>query len=308
MVDNVEHLLGCVPLLEDLVAAAPGVRLLATSRFSLRMRGEHEHRLEPLAFADADDAAVELFARCAHAAGADLERRRSRRRARAVRAAGRPAAGHRARGRAPAAASASTTWSPAMSAETALADAGHGRGQPRSAAHHRRHLAAAVATASAHAFARLSRVPRLASTRAAAIAVIGDQPQTMGVLASLFDRSLLRRTRVGRQVRLSLLATLRAYAARPARDESGELAAAARRAHAEHYTAPSYAALLAGEAPAFRAAEAANLRVALDYALDRGRPAPAGRLAPAMRQAWSGSTDSIVALLSGVVRLDLDRI
>jgi hypothetical protein len=31
-----------------------------------------------------------------------------------------------------------------------------------------------------------------------------------------------------------------------------------------------------------------------------------GRLAPAMRQAWSGSTDSIVAMLSGIVRLEPD--
>ena len=143
---------------------------------------------------------------------------------------------------------------------------------------------------------------------AAAIAVVGDQPQTMGVLASLFDRSLLRRTRDGRRVRLSLLATLRAYAAERLRERGRRGGHRARRAHAEHYTDALHAVLLADEATSFRAAEAANLRVALDYAVGVDDRLLLGRLAPAMRQAWSGSTDSIVAMLSGIVRLDVDRV
>jgi predicted ATPase/DNA-binding winged helix-turn-helix (wHTH) protein len=48
VLDNCEHLLGSVADLIELIAAtAPGVRLLATSRQTLRARNEHVHRLSP---------------------------------------------------------------------------------------------------------------------------------------------------------------------------------------------------------------------------------------------------------------------
>jgi predicted ATPase/class 3 adenylate cyclase len=54
MLDNVEHLLAAVPDLATLPASAPKVRLLATSRAPLRIRGEHLYALDPLSEEDAE--------------------------------------------------------------------------------------------------------------------------------------------------------------------------------------------------------------------------------------------------------------
>ena len=48
VVDNFEQVTGAAPLLADLLAAAPGLVLLVTSRSVLRLRGEHEFRVAPL--------------------------------------------------------------------------------------------------------------------------------------------------------------------------------------------------------------------------------------------------------------------
>jgi len=48
VLDNVEHLLGAVPELAQLVHAAPGLQVLATSRSPLRLRGEQEFPVPPL--------------------------------------------------------------------------------------------------------------------------------------------------------------------------------------------------------------------------------------------------------------------
>jgi predicted ATPase len=52
LLDNVEHLLDATPLVADLLASAPGLRVLATSRAALRLQGEHLYPVEPLATAD----------------------------------------------------------------------------------------------------------------------------------------------------------------------------------------------------------------------------------------------------------------
>ncbi len=49
VVDNLEHLLDAVTDLGELLERCPGVELLATSRAALRLRGEHEHPVQPLA-------------------------------------------------------------------------------------------------------------------------------------------------------------------------------------------------------------------------------------------------------------------
>jgi predicted ATPase len=49
VVDNFEHLLAAAPLLIRLLESAPSLRLLVTSRSPLRMRGEQEYALAPLA-------------------------------------------------------------------------------------------------------------------------------------------------------------------------------------------------------------------------------------------------------------------
>jgi predicted ATPase/DNA-binding CsgD family transcriptional regulator/DNA-binding XRE family transcriptional regulator len=55
IVDNCEHLLAAAPDLADLLAACPGLALLATSRAPLRLRGEREWAVAPLAIPDLAD-------------------------------------------------------------------------------------------------------------------------------------------------------------------------------------------------------------------------------------------------------------
>jgi predicted ATPase/DNA-binding SARP family transcriptional activator len=58
VLDNFEQLLGGAPFVAELLAAAPRLAVLATSRASLRLSGEHEYPVPPLALHEA----VELFA------------------------------------------------------------------------------------------------------------------------------------------------------------------------------------------------------------------------------------------------------
>jgi predicted ATPase/DNA-binding SARP family transcriptional activator len=52
VVDNLEHVSGAGPLLSRLARKAPNLRILATSRSPLRVFGEHEHKVPPLAVPD----------------------------------------------------------------------------------------------------------------------------------------------------------------------------------------------------------------------------------------------------------------
>jgi predicted ATPase/DNA-binding SARP family transcriptional activator len=64
VLDNFEHLLDAAPLVAELLAAAPEVTVLATSREPLRIRAERLFRLDPLAV---QGPAVELFEAVAQA-------------------------------------------------------------------------------------------------------------------------------------------------------------------------------------------------------------------------------------------------
>jgi len=70
VVDNVEHLLDATPALGQLVAFAPDLKLLVTSREPLRLYGEHLFPVRPLP----EDAATELFLDRAQAVRPDLNR------------------------------------------------------------------------------------------------------------------------------------------------------------------------------------------------------------------------------------------
>lgn len=52
VLDNFEHVTAATPAVRELLAAAPGVRVLVTSRAILRLYGEHEYPLAPLPLPD----------------------------------------------------------------------------------------------------------------------------------------------------------------------------------------------------------------------------------------------------------------
>ena len=62
VVDNLEHVLDAAAGLGELVERCPGVVVLATSRAALRLRGEHEHPVQPLAVPLRSAGAVEVAA------------------------------------------------------------------------------------------------------------------------------------------------------------------------------------------------------------------------------------------------------
>ena len=82
MLDNFEQVLPAASVVADLLAACPGLAVLATSREPLRLRGEHEYAVPPLALPDAGRAmtaevvshapAVALFVQRARAVRADF--------------------------------------------------------------------------------------------------------------------------------------------------------------------------------------------------------------------------------------------
>jgi predicted ATPase/DNA-binding SARP family transcriptional activator len=81
LLDNLEQLLPDVELVSELLAAAPRLLVLATSRAPLRLAGEHEYAVPPLALPDegagfealAANDAVRLFAARARAVDPDFE-------------------------------------------------------------------------------------------------------------------------------------------------------------------------------------------------------------------------------------------
>jgi non-specific serine/threonine protein kinase len=76
VLDNFEHVLDAAPIAGGLLAAAPGLRVLATSRAGLRLSGEHEYHVPPLSLPDggavADSEAARLFVARARAARPDF--------------------------------------------------------------------------------------------------------------------------------------------------------------------------------------------------------------------------------------------
>ncbi|MDQ3588799.1 MAG: helix-turn-helix domain-containing protein, partial [Actinomycetota bacterium] len=64
LLDNFEHLLVATPAVADLVEACPGLTVLATSRASLRLGGEHQFPVPPLPLPEATSlAAVDVLSR-----------------------------------------------------------------------------------------------------------------------------------------------------------------------------------------------------------------------------------------------------
>lgn len=77
ILDNFEQVLEAGPVISELLAEAPGLRALVTSRTLLHLYGEHEYRVPPLALPTGDQLvgeseAVRLFVQAARAARSDF--------------------------------------------------------------------------------------------------------------------------------------------------------------------------------------------------------------------------------------------
>ena len=68
VLDNLEHVVAAAPLIADLLVASPGLKALATSRIVLRLSGEYDVPVNPLATSEA----VQLFVTRAKAARPDF--------------------------------------------------------------------------------------------------------------------------------------------------------------------------------------------------------------------------------------------
>ncbi|HEY1366163.1 MAG TPA: BTAD domain-containing putative transcriptional regulator [Gaiellaceae bacterium] len=225
VLDNFEHVDGAAPLLADLLAAAPELVALVTSRTPLRLYGEYEYRVPPLAL----DEAVPLFVARARAAGAAFDGGSPLVAAVCSRLDCLPLAIELVAARAPALSEAQL-GSPADPLELAS-------GGPRDAPERQQTLRAAIDWShelleedERALFRRLS-VFAGSCAEASARAVCSATPE---VLARLVASSLLvvRRGLDG-EPRFHMLSTIRDYA-REQLDRSGETAEVAGR-HARHY-------------------------------------------------------------------------
>lgn len=306
LLDNCEHLLPAAPLVADLLAAAPGLRVLATSRAPLRLSGEREFAAPPLALPDAERppppeelreyAAVRLFAARAEAAQPDF--RVTGENAAAVAAIcrrldGLPLALELAAARvkmlAPAALLAR------LDDRLALLTGG-ARDLPRRQQTLRGTLEWSHDLLAPHERALFARLATFAGgwTLAAAEAVAaGDAPAAavLDGLTALVDQGLVQRIAgADGAPRFTMLETIRGYAAeRLAASGEGETV---RARHADHYLAlaeaaePHLKAAREGAWLARLAADQDNLRAALAWLLARGAGARAARLAVALWYFW----------------------
>jgi predicted ATPase/class 3 adenylate cyclase len=303
--DNLEQILEAAPAFEDLLTAAPKLRVLATSREVLSIRGEQEYPVPPLhppqlerlpdlsALRRSD--AVRLFTERATAVSPAF--RLTEENAPAVaeitaRLDGLPLAIELAAARTKVLSP--EQMLPRLDRRLAVLTAG-----PRTLPARQRTLRSAIAwshdlleEAERTLFARLA-VFAGGWTLDAAEAVA--DPASVGLealdaMASLVDRSLIRRTDPNGEPRFAMLETIREFAVERL-DDSGE-AANLRRRHAEHFLDMAVAA-----EPHLTGAdqgrwldrcelEHANIRAALRWAIDAGEAERAQEAAGALWRFW----------------------
>jgi predicted ATPase/class 3 adenylate cyclase len=305
IVDNLEQVLEAAPVLEGLLTAAPGLTVLATSRVVLSLRGEQEYPVPPLRPPELDllpdlDAlrradAVRLFTERAAAASPSF--RLTEENAPAVaeitaRLDGLPLAIELAAARTKVLSP--EQMLPRLDQRLALLTSG-----PRTMPERQRTLRGAISwshdlldEAERSLFARLG-VFAGGWTLDAAGAVA--DPGGLGIdpidgLASLVDRSLVRRIDPNGEPRFAMLETIREFALE--RLEAGGQAVELRRRHAEHFLGLALAAEphLTGEDQNRWLdrceVEHANIRAALRWAIDAGEAERAQEAAGALWRFW----------------------
>jgi predicted ATPase/DNA-binding SARP family transcriptional activator len=291
VLDNFEQVLAAAPVVADLLAQAPALTLLVTSRARLRIRGETEHAVTPLDAA----AALALF----------TERMTDGDPALALDEAGRTTVARiceqldglplaielaAARGRL----LGPEALLDRLGGQLALLTVGASDLPDR-----QRTLRAAIDWSHAlldeaqqQLFARLGANTG-EFTLDAACAVAGPGLTELDVidgLAALVDNSMVRRLARADGPRFRLLATMREYAAEQLAQSPGEVAV--RATLAEHLLVgieamgPSFDGPDAPRLLAHVDSDYPNLRAALAWALDHARPDLAARLAVSLRPYW----------------------
>ena len=285
VLDNFEHLLAASGVVGDLLAHAPRVDVLATSREPLRVRGEHRVDVPPLPLDDAS----ELFAQRARAARAGLELRPEDRAAIegiCLRLDGLPLALELAAARV-------AVFAPAA-LEARLSERLTLPEGPRDLPERQRTLLAMIdwsyqlLTAGERRLL-LSLAPFIGGVRVEDAEAIWG-PDVIDDLVSLFEKSLLRRREdPDREPRFWMLDTVRQFAVDAAAVEGRATDAAAR--HAEHFlaiTEDAAAHLLSTEQRRWvnrLDADHPNLRTALRHFIEH-RPTQAVRMASNLEWFW----------------------
>lgn len=301
VLDNFEQVTDAAPLLTELLSRAPELKLLVTSRTALRLSGEREYAVPPLSLPPAaglgleeaqESEAVALFVERAQATDPQFELTAANAQPVAeicIRLDGLPLGLELAAARA--------KLLPPEAILARLDDrfrllAGGARDLPD----RQRTLRAAIDWSYDLLMEEEQRVFRMLGVFAgtfdldAVAAVVGDEDDELDTLASLLDKSLLRR-RDGPdgELRLSLLVTIREYALDRLREVGEEDAARAR--HADYAVAlaiaaePELVGARQGEALARLELALDDLRAALARLLER-EPERALRLANALYLFW----------------------
>jgi len=299
VLDNFEHLLAAAPLVGDLLAGCPGLRVLATSRQALGLQAEHRFAVAPLDVPEEGDPRA-----VAHAAAGALfvERARSRDRAFELtpgnagaianvcrRVDGLPLAVELA------AARMAVLGPEELDARLARALDALGSG-PRDAPERQRTLRATLewshrllSAAEAEAFGRFA-VFAGGATVEAAEAVTGADVEA---LEGLVEKNLL----VRESGRLMMLETVLAYARELFERDNGH--SEVRLRHCRHFVdlaesgTPHIRTHAEAEWMPLLDAEMDNFRAALDWALREGHPDLAVRLAGRLGRYWELRVGSV---------------
>lgn len=304
VIDNFEQVIEAASVVAGILAAAPDVKMLVTSQSPLRIRGEHEYPLEPLpvparaglARELAESPAVALFVERARQVRPDFELTDDNAAAVAEICRlvdGLPLAIELAAVRV-------KLLAPAAIVERLRDPIAFLTGGPRDLPPRQQALRNAVEWSVAltspeerRLFARLGLFQGGATVEAveAVCDLEGRGPGEIDErLASLLDKSLLRRAHAAGAERFGMLAGIRGIALRHL-EASGERAALADR-HLAYYTMlvgdtePQLTGAAQPLALQRLAAEENNIRAALQWALSSGRVEPALRLAAGMWRFW----------------------
>ena len=310
VLDNLEQILDAAPLIADLLTSVATLRVLATSRAPLRLRGEREYSVGPLPLAsDLDARSPADLARCA-AVRLFIERVRDVRPDFRLTPANGPtvAAICRRLDALPLALELAAPWLKVLTPEDLLGrltdDVLLSSAGPRDLPERQRTMNATVAWSyqlltpdEQRVFRRLGALPERFSIEAAAAVVAGQEERStssdaLEVVAALIDKSLLLRveTAVTTRPLYQMLETVRAFAAlelTAAGEEDDALAGLARYCVGE--------AALAAEGLVGRAQvewldrvrhDLENFRSALAWLLDRGLAAEASDIAGGLMFFW----------------------